>query len=121
MMESSGEGTARYFEPAEGASFDPHDVATRCIESGTGALLLNEPAMPPEFFDLSTRVAGELVHRLSVYRIRLAAVVPDLSAHSAAFQDFVREANRGRQFRFFPTRAEAIRWLASEAVKQSGL
>lgn len=103
---------ARWFEPAAAAPFDPRAVATQCIESGTGALLLDAHALPPEFYDLSTRVAGELLHRLSIYRIRLAAVVPDPSVHSAPFQDFVREANRGRHFQFFPTRQEAIDWLA---------
>jgi len=34
--------------------------------------------------------------------------------HSLRFQEFLREANRGRQFRFFPTREEAIQWLESE-------
>lgn len=103
-----------YFEPSLTDPFDPTDVVRSCIENGAAALLLDEAALPAHFFDLSSGMAGELVHKLSVYRMRMAAVVPDPSAHSANFQAFVREANKGNQFRFFPTRQAAIAWL--EAV-----
>lgn len=86
-------------------------VVTRAIESGARALLLDRDALPPAFFDLSSGVAGDLVHRLTLYEIRMAAVVPDVASHSGPFQAFAREANRGTQFRFFPTRGEAAAWL----------
>lgn len=98
-----------HVEPREADGFDPREIVTRCIESGADGLLLEGP--PPAFFDLSSGVAGDLVHRLSLYGIRMAAVVPDVAAHSGPFQDFAREANRGAQFRFATTREEAIRWL----------
>jgi hypothetical protein len=84
-----------------------------CIESGARSLLLDQPAFPPAFFDLSTGMAGELLHHLSKYGLRLAAVVPDLSAHSERFREFVLEANRGEQYRFFSDRSGAVGWLSS--------
>ena len=102
-----------YFEVNPATGFDPAAVLTGCVESGARAVLLDENVLPAEFFDLSTGVAGELLHKLTTYRIRLAGVVPDPSVHSAPFQDFLREANRGGQFRFFSTRSEAIDWLES--------
>jgi PadR family transcriptional regulator AphA len=105
-----------YFEfpPQPAGEFDAAGVVTACIESGTDRLLLDDGALPPEFFDLSTRVAGTLVQRLTQYEIRMAAVVPDPSAHSRSFQEFAREANTGRWFRFFPNREQAVEWLSSE-------
>lgn len=105
-----------YFElPAMPAGqFDAAAVIGACIESGADRLLLDQDALAPEFFDLSTGVAGALVQRLTQYEIRMAGVVPDLSIHSRPFQDFAREANRGRWFRFFPDREQAIAWLTSE-------
>lgn len=91
------------------------DLVAACIESGTDSVLLDQNALSPSFFDLSSGVAGELLHRLSVYRIRMAAVVADLSVYSEPFQDFVRETNRGNQFRFFRNREEAVQWLESIA------
>lgn len=101
-----------YFEaPSYTAGrFDP---ATACIEAGERRLLLDEGALPPEFFDLSTGVAGALVQRVTQYGIRMAAVVPDPSVHSGPFQDFAREASRGGMFRFFPDREKAVEWLTS--------
>jgi PadR family transcriptional regulator, regulatory protein AphA len=108
---------SEYFElpPQPAGEFDPVVVVTACIESGTDRLLLDDGALPPEFFDLSTGVAGTLVQRLTQYEIRMAAVVPDPSIHSQPFQDFAREANAGRsRFRFFPDREQAVAWLTAE-------
>ncbi|MQA91243.1 MAG: DUF4180 domain-containing protein [Gemmatimonas sp.] len=104
-----------YFEPASDEGLDPSVVTTPCIESGASSILLDEDVLPAEFFDLSTRLAGELLHRLSIYGIRLAGVVPRPESHSPAFQAFVREANRGDQFRFFSSRSEAVDWLVSRS------
>lgn len=102
-----------YVEPAEGTAFDVDALVATCIENGASAMLLDAPMIPAEFFDLSTRLAGELLHGLSKYSLRLAAVVPDLPAHSPPFQEFARESNRGRHVRFFADRDGAIAWLES--------
>jgi hypothetical protein len=100
-----------FVEPDASQPFDPLALVTRCMESDTGSLLLCENATPPAFFDLSTGLAGELLHKLSMYRIRLAVVVPDPTIHSTRFQEFAREANTRGAFRFFPTREAAVDWL----------
>jgi hypothetical protein len=84
-----------------------------CLETGARSLLLDENALPAEFFDLSTGLAGALLQKLANYGIRLAAVVPDPSAHSPRFQELAREASTGSMFRFFRTRQQAIDWLES--------
>jgi Domain of unknown function (DUF4180) len=102
-----------FFEPDPARPIAPVAALVGCIEHGARGLLLDRAALPASFFDLSTGVAGELVQKLVNYGIHMAAVVPDLSAHSPRFQEFVREANKGRQFRFFATREEAVAWLTS--------
>ena len=98
--------------PSESAgTFDPTAVVVGCVESGARLLLADHGALPPAFFDLSSGVAGELLHRLSMYGIRMAGVVPDPTIHSRPFQDFLRETNYGTQVRFFATRGESVRWL----------
>ena len=103
-----------YFEPESNQPFDPVTIVTDCVASGASSLLLDVNAFPSEFFDLSTGLAGELLNKLTTYRLRMAGVVPDVAAHSTRFQEFVREANRGVQFRFFSDRSSAIEWLASD-------
>ncbi|HEX8385839.1 MAG TPA: DUF4180 domain-containing protein [Rubricoccaceae bacterium] len=94
--------------------FSPMDVVATCFEQGTGALLMDRSALPPEFFDLRTGVTGELVQKLGQYDVRLACVVPDLSAQPERFQEFAREANRGGRVRFFESRGAAVGWLEAE-------
>jgi len=102
-----------YVEPAAGTAFTPDALLSACIEAGYAALLLDRSTMPDEFFDLSSRLAGEVLHALSKYGVRLAAVIGDPAGYSDSFQRFVRESNRGRQYRFFGSRTDAIAWLES--------
>ena len=58
-----------------------------------------------DFFQLRTRLAGDLLQRFVNYRLRLA-IIGDLSkplAESQALQALVRESNRGAQIWFLPT------------------
>ncbi len=103
-----------FFEAGATEHFDPALIFRDCIENGAASLLLDRPALPAEFFDLSTGLAGELLHKLSIYHIHMAVVIPDLTVHSVNFQAFASETNRGEQFRFFSTRREAIAWLESD-------
>lgn len=100
-----------HYEPAADRPFVPDEVVIACIESGSSSLLLDANALPAAFFDLASGIAGELLHKLSVYRLRMACVLADREARPARFQEFVREADRGNQFRFFADRASAIQWL----------
>lgn len=102
-----------FFEPDPGANLEPDALVAGCVENDARSLLLDRGALPDAFFDLSTGVAGELPHGLSKYGLRLAAVVPDATIHPPRFQEFLRESNRGTQFRFFSTRKEALDWLES--------
>ncbi len=58
--------------------------------------------LDPDFFTLSSGIAGEFVQKFVNYGQRLA-VVGDISGRleqSNALRDFVRESNRGRQVWF---------------------
>lgn len=101
-----------YAEYRPDGRFTPLDAVAACFEQSTRALLLDRPALPPEFFDLRTGLTGELVQKLTQYGIRLACVVPDLSAQPERFQEFAREASRGERIRFFASKTDALAWLA---------
>lgn len=70
-----------------------------------------------DFFDLRTRVAGDIVQKFANYRIGLA-VLGDISPRTAtsdALRDFVREANQGRQLWFLPDLPALHTRLGAEA------
>lgn len=91
----------------------PADFIARCVDLDAAAILVPHGVLPKDFFDLSSGVAGDVVQKLVNYGIRIAVVVPDLTAHSARFQEFAREASKRRHFGFFPDRAAAVAWLES--------
>lgn len=102
-----------FFEDDSAQPIDPVGAVIRCIEQGSRALLIDRAALPDAFFDLSSGIAGELAQKLANYHVRMAGVVPDLSAHSPRFREFAAETSAGTQLRFFATREEALAWLES--------
>ena len=60
--------------------------------------------LSPDFFQLKTRLAGEVIQKFVNYRMRLA-MIGDISAwlaQSNALRDFVYESNRGTAIWFVP-------------------
>ena len=53
--------------------------------------------LDPDFFSLRSGVAGDVVQKLTNYRLRLAVLgdIAPLTDASTALRDWVREANRG--------------------------
>ena len=80
-------------------------------ETGISRLAIDKEALCGDFFILSTGVAGEILQKLMNYRFK-AAIYGDYTAYtSKPLQDFIRESNRGRDFFFVPTRADAVEKL----------
>jgi hypothetical protein len=87
---------------------DAVDLIGQACGHGAELVLLPAERVIPEFFTLSTRLAGEIVQRFVNYRLRLV-IVGDISgyiAHSSALRDFVYETNRGSQVWFVTTAEE---------------
>lgn len=69
--------------------------------------------LDPTFFQLRSRVAGDLIQKFLTYGFRLA-ILGDITEHLAAsnaFRDFVYEANVGAQFWFVSDLADLERRL----------
>ena len=67
------------------------------------------------FFDLKTRIAGEVLQTCVTYHLRVAFVgdLTERLAASGALRDFVRESNKGSQVWFVDDLAELERKLAA--------
>ncbi len=93
-------GVALFFVAAEGPALSSEQDALDLLGEtyGTETEMIAVPAsrFAPEFFDLSTRLAGHFFQKLQNYRMRLA-IVGDISgpvSSSKALADFVGETNR---------------------------
>lgn len=90
------------------------DLVAACGENRARRLLLHAGSLPAEFFELQTRLAGEVLLKFSNYHIKSAAVIPAEQAFQGRFGAMVLETNRGNQFRVYDNRAAALDWLAGD-------
>ena len=68
------------------------------LGAAAGRVAIPVARLDPAFFQLATRLAGEVAQKFVNYRIRLA-IVGDISpqcAQSKALRDFVHESNQGQ-------------------------
>jgi hypothetical protein len=76
-----------------------------------GGLVVTEGDLCPEFFDLRTGLAGEVLQKFVNYRARLAIVLADPQAHGERFGELVYEHRTHALVRFFATESDARAWL----------
>lgn len=78
---------------------------------GFDKIILHEENIVPEFFDLKTKLAGEVLQKFVQYRMPLA-VVGDFSKYtSKSLRDFIYECNQGRQVNFVQELSSALKDL----------
>jgi len=75
---------------------------------GYGEMILHEENITPDFFDLKTGIAGEILQKFATYRVRLAIVGDFARYDSKSLRDFIFESNKGRQISFVPSVEEAV-------------
>jgi hypothetical protein len=92
---------------------DAVELIGKSFENRATLIVIPVECLDDEFFQLSTRIAGELIQKFVQYRQRLA-IVGDISgflAESSALRAFVIESNRGKDVWFLASRAELSRRL----------
>ncbi len=90
---------------------DGNHLLGNAYYQGFEGLIISANNISPHFFNLKTRLAGEVLQKFSTFRMPLA-IVGNLSAHtSESLQSFISESNRGQQIHFSPTLAHALSWF----------
>lgn len=75
---------------------------------GFDMVILRRAHFSSEFFDLKSKLAGDILQKFSNYRMRLVILGDFSSESSRSLRDFVYESNQGRQVQFVES-VEAIR------------
>jgi uncharacterized protein DUF4180 len=79
---------------------------------GFDKIILHEKNLSPDFFDLKTGIAGEILQKFSNYRVPVV-IVGDFSKYGGkSIKDFIFESNNGRQVNFLPDINTAIEKLS---------
>lgn len=88
-------------------------MATVQYESGCDRMVLDKSLLSETFFDLRTRLAGEILQKFINYHVKVA-IVGDFSVYSSkSLQDFIYESNNGNHIFFLSTEQQAIEKLSS--------
>lgn len=81
-------------------------------ETGYNRIILNKSAISEDVFQLSTKLAGEILQKFVTYAVKLA-IVGDFSGYtSKSLQAFIYESNKGKDIFFVPYREAAIEKLS---------
>lgn len=75
---------------------------------GFDKVMIYEKDITPDFFDLKTKIAGEILQKFSNYRIGLA-IIGDFSKYeSKSMKDFIFESNKTGHINFIETLEDAL-------------
>lgn len=88
------------------------DLIGNIYYQGYDAMILREEHLVASFFDLKTKLAGEVLQKFSNYRMRLAVVGDWSGLTSKSLQDFIRESNAGKYINFVTSTEEAFEKLS---------
>lgn len=76
-------------------------------------VVLYEKNITQEFFDLKTKIAGDILQKFSNYRVRLAIIGDFDKYESKSFKDFIFESNKTGHVQFVNTLEEALEKLSN--------
>ena len=104
--------------PALRSDRDAVDLIVEAGGPGARFVVIPTERLDDDFFRLETRIAGEVIQRFAMYRVRVA-ILGDIShyvAQSKSLRDFVHECNRGNQC-WFVDREELGKQLEREKAQ----
>ncbi|WP_462135244.1 DUF4180 domain-containing protein [Porphyromonas endodontalis] len=79
---------------------DGLDLLGNLYYQGFDKIIIHERNITPEFFDLKTKIAGEILQKFAQYQIPLI-IVGDFSKYkSKSLNDFIFESNKSEQINF---------------------
>ncbi|MBZ9685799.1 DUF4180 domain-containing protein [Clostridium estertheticum] len=83
-------------------------MATVNYEVGCDRIILNKSSICEDFFNLRTRLAGEILQKFINYQIKIA-IVGDFSVYSSkSLKDFIYESNKGKNIFFLSNEKQAV-------------
>ena len=87
------------------------DIMASSDYMGSRKLLIRKAQLVPDFFELKSGIAGDVLQKFSNYDAKCAIIGHFDEYNSKSLKDFMRESNRTGRIFFVETREEAIREL----------
>jgi hypothetical protein len=86
---------------------DALDLMADCSYQESHKIIMHKKNIIPDFFDLKTRLAGEILQKFSTYQVRLAIVGDFSEVTSKSLKDFIYESNKNGRIIFVNSVNEA--------------
>jgi hypothetical protein len=90
---------------------DVLDIFGDLMAQNCDRIIIHERSLHVDFFDLKTRIAGEVLQKFSNYRVKLAIVGDFDKYQSKSLQDFIFESNKSNYVFFTDSINSAIQSL----------
>lgn len=84
------------------------DLMAEAYYQGAGCIICPQKTLAPEFFDLRTGLAGDILQKFSNYQMKLVIVGDFRTTTSESLGAFINESNRGKQVAFVNSKSEAL-------------
>lgn len=88
---------------------NPEDTLQLMVDlyyQGYDRIIVSENNVTPDFFDLKTRLAGEILQKFVNYKMRIAIVGDFEKYPGQSIKDFIYESNKGPHIKFVKTIAD---------------
>lgn len=86
---------------------DAVELLGNCRYQGADRIIISKDQIIPEFFDLKTKIAGEILQKFSNYQVQVAIVGDYSGFTSKSLKDFIFESNKGKLVSFVGSIDEA--------------
>lgn len=86
---------------------DAIDLMANCFYLKTKSLIINEKNIIPDFFDLKTGIAGEILQKFVTYNFKIAIIGDYSKYQSSVLKDFIYESNKQGEINFVKSIEEA--------------
>jgi hypothetical protein len=84
------------------------DIIGDLVGSDCSYIIIHEKNLHPDFFNLKSGLAGEILQKFSNYKVRLSIVGDFKKYQSKSFQDLIRESNKSNSILFLDTLESAL-------------
>ena len=89
-------------------SQDAVDLMGNCSYQGATKIIIRERNLTPDFFELRTGIAGEILQKFSTYDVQLAIIGDFEKYPGKSLQNFIYESNKYKRINFVSSLAAAI-------------
>lgn len=87
------------------------ELLMNCYYAGTNKIIIAQSNLLPDFFELKTGMAGDILQKFSTYDGYLAIVGDFSEIAGKSLRDFIRESNKQGRINFVPDREAAVKAL----------